>query len=77
MLYIIEKAQVKEVTANNRNIGKLRQKKLYSIRTMLDGTFAVLRWNEYGFWQQISKNYIDKGWALRFLKKQAGKENEE
>lgn len=71
MLYVIEKEQVKEVIANNRNIDKLRQKRLYSIRAMFDGTFAVLKWNECGFWQQISKNYVDKGWALRFLKKQA------
>ena len=71
MLYVVEKGKVKEVTASNRNVDKLRQKRLYSIRTMVDGTFAVLKWNEYGFWQQISKSYIDKGWALRFLKKQA------
>lgn len=71
MLYIIDKNQAKEVTATNRNIDKLRKKKLYSIREMFGSTFAVFKWNEHGFWQQISKNYIDKGWALRFLKKQA------
>ena len=74
MLYIIENGELKEVTTTNSNIEKLRKKELYSIQHVHIWYWAVFQWNKYGdFWQQVSKEYIDKGWALNFLKRKLKK----
>ena len=76
MYYIIDENKLKEVIPTIDNIQSLKEKEFYSIRCMYNSYYAVFVWNKYGnFWQQISKNYIDKGWAVNFLKRKARRLN--